>query len=236
MAVDITSWIVFITLLLIYGITLGWQWLRPEEQYGNYAYFTALLPANFAWYLVMESDGPGNGINGLGAAAFLVTLWFAAFVRDIFAVRAKKKDFDDALLYLLGGILLQLIAYGVLPFNGVFPALNDNGTGATATVLTYWIMPNMSWPNYDLAVLLWFRIIITALALCAIAPIVLGVNGKYVPAGTIIIVTLIFALPLAFVLDAWSGVSGFGSGRGIAIGSLLLVMFFIFLLWITRKR
>ena len=142
-AVDISSWIVFIGLLLIYGITLGWARLRPGERYGNYAYITALLPANFAWYEVMETYGLGNGFNGLGQPPSLVTLRLLAFIRDIVAVHAKKKDFDDAILYLLCGILCQLIAYGILPFKGLFPVLNDNGTGATAIYWVYWIMPNI---------------------------------------------------------------------------------------------
>lgn len=236
MVIDIYSWIIFIALLLIYGLTLVWARLRPGEPYGNYAYFTALLPANFAWYEVMETYGPGNGFNGLGAVALLVTLWLAAFVRDILAVHAKQKDFDEAILYLLGGILFQLIAYGVLPFNGVFPVLNDNGTGATATYWSYWIMPNMSWPHYFSGVLLWFRIVVTALVGCAIIPIIIEVKGEHVHPGVLIIIVLIFALPLAFVFDAWSGVSGYGSGQGIAIGSLLLVLLYIFLLGITRGR
>jgi hypothetical protein len=184
----------------------------------------------------MESSGPGNGFNGLGAAAFLATLWFIAVIRDLLAVRAKRKDFDDVLLYLLAGVTLQLIAYGVLPYNGVLPILNDNASGATKIYLTWWIMPNNSWPGYFSWVAVWFRVACTALVASCVAPIVGAIAGKKVPAGILLVLVLIFAVPLAFVGDIWFGITGLGTGQGIAIGALLLVVFYIVLLLMTRGK
>ena len=104
--------------------------------------------------MVDPSLGPGNNINALGAIAFLITLWFIAMAQDIYTTRVKRKDLDDVVLYLLIGILIQLILFAILPTKGVIPILNDNFDlvtnplgGGTTTNWGFWYLPDITWAD-----------------------------------------------------------------------------------------
>jgi hypothetical protein len=230
---NLTDEILLLSFLLIYALTLGWDALKRDEPYGNFAYITALLPANFAWYMVMGDLGSGNSFNALGAAALLVTLWLVAMVRDIYSTRIKKKDLDDVVLYLLVGILIQLILYAVLPTQGVVPSLNDNLMGGTATYWSYWVLPNITWQGYDPRVLLWFRFAATGLVLAVAIPMISDLKGTKVHPGVLIIITIFFAIPLAFLSYIW--LPG-PDGSWAAIFFLLTVLFLMLLLVVARGQ
>ncbi len=225
-----TKWIVLITLLIIYGITLFWDAFKREEPYGNAAYITALLPANFFWWAIMTDEAEqqiaGSPINALGAAAFLVTLWLIAMIRDIFTTR-KQKDLDDVFVALIVAIIIQLILYAVLPANGVLPVLNDNPNG-TMEVLGWWVMPNITWYDGNL-VGLWFKVGASALIMCVIIPMIMDLRGTHVKPFALIIITAIFALPFSFLAYIWLPGGNWG-----AILFLLLVLLLILLLTIAK--
>ncbi len=227
---NMTKGILLITFLIIYGITLFWDAFKREEPYGNAAYITALLPANFFWYCIMTNELDqqiaGNPFNALGGAAFLVTLWFIAMLRDIFTTR-KQKDLDDVFLALIVAIIIQLILYAVLPSTSVLPQLND--PGATGEFWGWWIMPNIQWVGYEPLVLLWFRVVASALVLCVIIPMIMDLRGTKVKPAILIIITAIFALPFAFLAYIWMPAGGW-----IAILFLLLVLLLILLLSIAK--
>ena len=226
-----TKWILLITFLIIYGITLFWDAFKRDEPYGNAAYITALLPANFFWWCVMEPEtglGPANTINALGGAAFLVTLWFIAMLRDIFTTR-KQKDLDDVFLSLIVAVIIQLILYAVLPANNVLGVLNDNPNG-TMEVLGWWIMPNLLWyDEHAPMTALWFRLVATALVLCVIIPMIMDLRGTKVKPFVLILITAIFAIPFAFLAYIWIPTGGW-----VAILFLLLVLLLILLLTIAK--
>jgi hypothetical protein len=227
-----TKWILLIAFLIIYGIFLFWDAFKREEPYGNVAYVVALLPANFFWYCVMTNDVDaqvaGNPFNALSGAAFLVTLWFIAMLRDIFTTR-KQKDLDDVFLALVVGIIIQLILYAVLPSNGVLPQLQDNASGATGVFWGWWIMPNIQWTGYDPLIVLWFRLVASALVLCVIIPMIMDLRGTKVKPAVLIIITAIFALPFSFLAYIWMPAGNWG-----AILFLLLVLLLILLLTIAK--
>ncbi len=226
----LTKWIILITLLIIYGITLFWDAFKREEPYGNAAYITALLPANFFWWAIMtnevDAQVAGNPINALGGAAFLVTLWFIAMLRDIFTTR-KQKDLDDVFVALIVGIIIQLILYAVLPSSSVLPVLSD--PGATGVFWAWWIMPNIQWSGYAPLVLVWFRLVASALVLCVIIPMIMELRGTKVKPFALIIITAIFALPFSFLAYIWLPAGNWG-----AILFLLLVLLLILLLTIAK--
>ncbi|HMF32185.1 MAG TPA: hypothetical protein VKK79_12255 [Candidatus Lokiarchaeia archaeon] len=232
MADVVTYWIIFITLLIIYGLTLCWDLLKREEPYGNFAYITALLPANFLWFAIQDSLGSGNSFNALGAAAFLMTLWFLAMVRDIATTRSKKKDLDDVVLYLLVGIIIQLILYAVMPANGVLPALNENAAGATSTFWSFWIMPNINWTGYPALIVLWFRLVTTALLAGVIIPMIMDLKGTPVHPGVLIVIAALFMIPFAFLAYIWVPDT---TGTWVAILFMLMVLFVILLLSLARS-
>jgi len=226
--------IVFITLLIIYAMTLFWDALKREEPYGNAAYLTALLPANFFWWAIMEPEGlgAGNTINALGAAALLVTLWLIAMLRDIFTTR-KQKDLDDVVLALVVAIVIQLILYAVLPAPSVLGSvLNDNAAGYTMVSWGWWIMPDITGYAVNSPILLWFRLAASALVLCVIIPMIMDLKGTKVHASVLIIITAIFSLPFAFLAYIWVPDV---SGTWVAILFLLLVLLVILLLWIAKE-
>ncbi len=222
----VTKGTIFVTLLIIYGITLFYDAFKREEPYGNAAYITALLPANFFWWAIMDSFGPKNSLNALSGAAVLVTLWFIAMLRDIFTTR-KKKDLDDVFLALIVAIVIQLILYAVLPSNGVLPMLND--PDATGIFWGWWVMPNIQWTGYAPLVLLWFQAVASALVLCVIIPMIMDLRGTKVKPAVLVIITAIFSLPFAFLAYIWMPAGGW-----VAILFLLLVLLLILLLSIAK--
>jgi len=109
--------------------------------------------------------------------------------------------------------------------------LNDNLKGGTATYWSYWILPNITWQGYDPRVLLWFRFIATGLVLAVAIPMILDLKGTKVHPGILILITIFFAFPLAFLSYIWLPDP---AGSWAAILFLLTVLLLILLLVIAK--
>ncbi|MBD3255245.1 MAG: hypothetical protein GF383_09145, partial [Candidatus Lokiarchaeota archaeon] len=106
MAIDLTSIILLATFFIVYGIFLCYDFFRKGERWGFIAYIVAVIPANLLWYYALDI---------LLVYTVLFVLWIIALLRDLLLVYRKTKEYDDILLFLGLGIIVQLILTGILP-------------------------------------------------------------------------------------------------------------------------
>lgn len=224
--IDIVSWILFITTALIYLVFLFFDAFKRDEPYGNLAYVVAIIPATYLWYLVTS---PGNAVDytnfsTTGAWTFLIGLWLIAMLRDLIIVRKGKKDIDDVGLYLVIGIIVQLIVSAVIPSDNVLSSMQ---TGARQNWF-FWL------PDLEIAALesgtalMTLKILTTFLTILFLIPLILDLRGEPVNMWVLLIVTVIFALPLALISWLWL------PDGWVALLFLSLVLLFIILLLLTR--
>lgn len=237
---DIGSWIIFATTLLVFAIFLIFDAFKRNEPYGNLAYIVAVVPINYLWYKITT---PTNviyykdfGVTGVWAV--LLFLWLITIVRDMILVRIKKKDFDDVVLYLIIGLIIQLILSAVLPAKGVIPNMQAwYGPGTTPIprpdntnfgtyLLWFFYLPNP--PSTTLVTIDLFRVMATLLVIGVIVPMILDLRGEPVNMWVLVIITLIFALPIALICYLWV------PQAYLALLLLVCVLFFIVLLLLTR--
>ena len=79
-----TDIVLLIAFFLIYAIFLLYDLFQREGEasYGNWAYFIAILPANYIWVITVND---GNlSFNYAGAMLILCLLWVALVIRDIY--------------------------------------------------------------------------------------------------------------------------------------------------------
>lgn len=224
--IDTTSWIIFITTALIYLVFLFYDAFGRDEPYGNLAYIVAAIPSTYLWYLVTFPSHAAEYANfgTTGAWTFLVGLWLVAMVRDLIIVRKGKKDIDDVGLYLVIGIIVQLIVSAVVPSDGVLPSMQSG-----AQLNWFFWLPDIVTAAAEAALALnMLRILTTVLTILFIIPLILDLRGEPVNMWVLVLVTAIFSLPLALISWLWL------PEGWIALLFLELVLLFVVLLLLTR--
>lgn len=224
MAFDINSIIILITLLVIYGVFLFFDLFQRNENYGYLAYIVAVIPANYFWYIVYETDA-------LAVYLVLFILWDIVLLRDTIGIFLhKNKEINDMVLYLFLGIIIQIIVAAILP--EAADELQD--PGQLDRFLYFWF-PDIytgSWdiePWVNTTILTGFRIAATLLVLLVIIPLILDIKDEEVPLPMFIIIIAIFILPFLYLSYIWAPVA-----MGV-VTFLLSVILFIVLLIITRS-
>jgi len=230
MALTVDEIVLTITFFIIFGGFLAYDLFKRGEKYGALAYVVALLPANYMWYLATK-NGNNLDFGVAGSMMVLALMWIVCVIRDI-AIKNKEKGFkdaDDVALMLIIGIIIQLILCAVIP--GI-PG-NEAMQQGTATVLSFFYVvdPFVANPTPGmLAYINGYRIVATILTISIIIPIILDLRGSRVTFVAIFIITLVFALPFAYLAFIWV------AGGSIAIFILFCVLLFFVLLGITKGR
>lgn len=218
---DLTNILLIAVFFLIWGIFLFFDLFQRNEKFGYLAYIIAALPVNYLWL---------TGMDVLLVYVILVILWNICMIRDLIGVIRQKKDLDDQVLFLLLGILVQVIVAAILPAPQVSPSLQEN-------TLQLWVFyfPDIytdafgiePWVNSTY--LLGFRGGVTLLILLAIIPLIIEVKSEEVNFLAIIIIDVIFIPPFLYLSYIWAP---------LAMGVLTLlfcVVLLIILLIITRS-
>lgn len=226
MAIEITSWIILATVFLIYVIFLIFDAFKREEPYGNLAYVIAVAPTSYFWYLITKPENRAEyeSFGAIGIWFLLICLWFIAMIRDMILVKKKKKDMDDVGLYLVIGVVVQLIVSSVLPAVNVLP---DMQYWSHQTWI-FWLPTIDPVPTGAELILLLFKTMTTLLVLFVIIPMIMDLRGESINMWVLIIITAIFLVPLALVCWLWLP-EGWA-----ALLFLVGVLFFILLLLLTR--
>lgn len=229
---DMIIWIVIT--FLVYGIFLCYRAFGREEPLENLAYIAALVPGNFLWYVFTtpENIAEYGSFGALGAAIVIIGLWLVAVVRDL--IFKDRDDWDDMVLFLVVGVLIQCILYAVLPSDVVLPGLQGDGATyiLTRPYWRYFHMPNLEWMGYSRGLVYGFKGLATALVVVVTVPLVMDLKGTKVPAWGILVFLGLFAIPLAFVSWLWLPDS---TGAWIAMFALELVILGIVFLKITTS-
>jgi len=219
MALDASSIIILVTLFIIYGVFLGFDLFKREEQYSYLAYIVAVVPSNYLWYLSLEIDN----FDVLGAYLVLFVLWIITLLRDTFGVYQKKnKEINDILLYLSLGILIQLIISAILP------EVNSDLETNTEKLWFFWL-PNVHSAVFSPSMATAFKIGATALVLLVIIPLIIDIKDEEVPFPVFIIIIAIFIAPFLYLSYIWLP-------EAMAVLTFLMsVILFIVLLLITKS-
>lgn len=222
--IGIDQIIILITCCIIFGIFLCYDLFRKGEKYGYLAYITAVIPADYVWAL---------GYDVLGVYMILFILWIVCLLRDLLFVYRKDKEYDDILLFLGLGILVQLILTAILPSDTMILGMQQNGRAAR---LGPFYLPNMKYLTdttyVSSSILLGFRLAATLMILLAILPMLLDLKSseEHVPFIVLLIVDLIFIPPFLYLSFIWVP-------QATAVLTLLMsVLLFVVLLMITKER
>ncbi len=216
---DINSIIVLVTLFVIFGIFLFFDLFKRNEKYGYLAYLVALIPGNFLWFL---------NFDVLGIYLILFILWDICLLRDLYGVTSEKKEINEFILYLLLGIIIQLILTAVLPVS--FPALQTN-----TTVFWFFYLPDIYTDAFlieawvDFGMLFAFRMSASVLIGLVIVPLLVDLKGEEVPLPIFIIIIGLFILPFLYLSYIW-----LPQAMGV-LTFLMSVLLFIVLLLITKS-
>ena len=225
MAVDINAIIILIVCCILYGIFLFYDIFRKGEKWGYLAYIMAVIPVNYLWY---------SGFDILGVYMILILLWTVCLIRDLLFVYRKDKEYDDILLFLGLGILVQLILTAILPAEQLLPHMQGDNTIAIGG---YFYFPDIYTDSFGLEewasnskYLLGFRASVTLMIFLALLPMLLDLKGseEHVPLIAIIIIDLIFVLPFLYVSFIWLPQNMY------VLTLLFAVILFIILLIITK--
>ncbi|MHA1727141.1 MAG: hypothetical protein ACTSWY_00225 [Promethearchaeota archaeon] len=232
MAITIGDWIIFATVLIVFLVFLFFDAFRRDEPYGNLAYVVAVIPVNYLWYKITEPANLANfrffGVTSIWT--ILLGLWIVIMARDMILIKTKKKDFDDVILYLIIGIIIQLILAAVLPADNVIVNMRaDYGSGEPGTFVGWFFyLPNLNQTELSLLSVNLFKTMVTVLVLSIIFPMVWDLRGEPVNMWILVIITLIFALPFGLVCFLWL------PDYSWALLLMVSVLFFIILLLLTR--
>jgi hypothetical protein len=227
MPLDIGSWLIFATTVLIFIVFLIFDLFKRNEPYGNLAYIVAIIPVTYLWMKITETPlvyAEYADFGTMGVWNILFVLWLICMIRDMIFVAMKKKEFDDVVLYIIIGIIVQLIVSAILPSPGVIPSMQQG----SFTLWFFWL------PNPDVASIpMYFmiRILITLLTLGVIIPLVSDLRGESVNMFVLLIITGVFAIPFGLICFLWIGPDNF-----LALLFLVSVLFFIILLMMTRGQ
>ena len=222
--VTVDQWVLFIAFILIYATFLFYDVFKRGDNLGQWAYVLALLPANYAWYLLASPEMANWG--PMGAMALLGIFWVCLEIRDIFLKDAKKniKDADDVALFLLFGLGLQIVLSAVLPV--AVPAMKLG----TSPVLKYFYLPefNPEAEYFATAAYMPYKIISTLVVLLVLIPIIMELKNEKLKIWVILVLLLIFAVPFYYLAFLWLPAAPW------SIFFLFLVLLFILLLILTR--
>jgi hypothetical protein len=219
---DTGSIIVAITLFIIFGIFLCYDFFRKGEKFGFLAYIAAVAPINYLW---------GIGTNVLIVYAVLFSLWILCLLRDLLFVYRKDKEYDDILLFLGLGILVQIVLTSILP--QMNPSMQQN-----TVPWLYFYFPDVYDVNNNIqswvssSYLLAFRLTATLMVILAIIPMILDLKSseEKISLLALIVIDLIFILPFLWLAYIWAG------GIGWPLTFLFSVILLIVLLMMTREK
>jgi len=218
---DINSIIIAGTLFVIFGVFLFFDLFKRNEKYGYLAYIVALVPVNFLWFLQFDV---------LGAYLILFMLWNLCLLRDLFGVSRKKnpKQINDILLYLVLGVIIQVIITAILPVS--------IGSMQTNTMLYgFFYFPDIYTGSFGIelwvnpTILLLFRITASVMIGLVIVPLLVDLRGEEVPLPVFVIIIALFILPFLYLSYIW-----LPEAMGM-LTFLMSVILFIVLLLITRS-
>ncbi|MFX1395415.1 MAG: hypothetical protein ACFFAS_00055 [Promethearchaeota archaeon] len=219
---DITNIVLLVTFLVIFGVFLCFDLFERNEKYGYFAYIIVVLPVNFLWYLTSLENSVFSEINSLAVFLILFILIDICLARDLIFVYRENKDFDDIILFLLLGLILQIVITGILP-HSVDALKND-----TAELWVFYL-PDVHNPNFAPGLRVGFQVAATMMVLLAIAPMILDIKDEEIPLPVIVVITIIFYAPFLYLGYVWLGEAGF------VVAFLLCVLLFIALLVITKS-
>ena len=218
---DINSMIITGTLFVIFGVFLFFDLFKRNEKYAYLAYIVALVPVNFLWFLQFDA---------LGVYLILFILWNLCLLRDLFGVSRKNdpKEINDILLYLVLGVIVQVILTAILPVS--IPSMQTN-----TMVYGFFYFPDIYtglftielWVNPT--ILLVFRITASVLIGLVIVPLLVDLRDEEVPLPVFVIIIALFILPFLYLSYIW-----LPEAMGV-LTFLMSVILFIVLLLITRS-
>lgn len=218
MAVDAYQIIILATLFIIYGIFLMFDLFGRNENYGYLAYVVAVIPINYLW-----SMGPDYVI---AAYFILFILWDITLLRDTFGLYFKKnKEINEILLYLVLGILIQIIISAILPEG-------DSALQVNTEQLWFFWLPNIHSAVFEgESLILGFKLAASLMVLLIVLPLILDIKDEEIPLPMFIIIIAIFILPFLYISYIWlPGPETLG-----VLTFLFSVILFIILLLITRS-
>jgi hypothetical protein len=216
----INSYIILATLFIIFVIFLLFDLFQRNEKYGFLAYIIALLPVNYLWVLFPQDP--------LLLYVVIFTLWIACLIRDLIFVYGKTKEYDDILLFLVLGVIIQIIITAILP--EIVTATQTN-----TTRFWFFYLPDVytntflieAWVNSTVLIL--FRIMATLLIIMSITPLILDIKDEQVTFPVIVIIVAIFIIP--FLILGWIWLPP----AMPVLTFLFSVVLFVVLLIITRS-
>ncbi len=218
MAVDAYQIIILATLFIIYGIFLMFDLFGRNENYGYLAYVVAVIPINYLW-----SMGPDYVI---AAYFILFILWDITLLRDTFGVYFKKnKEINEIFLYLVLGILIQIIISAILPEG-------DSALQVNTEQLWFFWLPNIHSAVFEgESLILGFKLAASLMVLLIVLPLILDIKDEEIPLPMFIIIIAIFIIPFLYISYIWlPGPETLG-----VLTILFSVILFIILLQITRS-
>jgi len=211
-------------------VFLFYDLFKRGDKYGSIAYVAALLPTNYLWYVVTKHGLFEFGLTG--AMMVLAIFWLLAVIRDIFIKDKDKgfKDADDVALMLIIGIVINLILSAVLPS---LQGVNNHMDEGADSIWNFFYIPLLKSTETNapvFGVILAYKIIVTVLTVAIIIPIVLDLKDAKVTLVALIVLTIVFLLPFAYLAFIWSPIPELIWVFLVLFG----VIFFTFLLMITR--
>ena len=218
---DINSIIITGTLFVIFGVFLFFDLFKRNERYGYLAYIVALIPINFLWFLQFDV---------LGVYLILFILWNLCLLRDLFGVSRKNdpKEINDILLYLVLGVIIQIIITAILPVS--IPSMQTN-----TIPYGFFYLPDIYTGSFGIelwvnpTILFVFRITASVMIGLVIVPLLVDLRDEEVPLPVFIIIIGLFILPFLYLSYIW-----LPQAMGV-LTFLMSVLLFIVLLIITRS-
>lgn len=210
--------IILVTLFFIYGIFLIFDLFGRNERYGYLAYIVAVVPVNYYW-VVSE--------YALISYLILFILWDITLLRDTIGVYLKKdKEINDIVLYLVLGILIQLI------ISAIIGEANENlqGDGTEAVLNLFWL-PNVHSEYLVDQFPLGFQVAATLLVLLVIIPLILDIKDEEIPFPMFIVIIALFIIPFIYLSYVWIP----AMELVVVLTFLFCVILFVILLLITKS-
>jgi hypothetical protein len=231
--VDIAQILLLISFSLLYLTFLFYDFFRREDDYGSIVYVMAILPANYLWYMASVNDWWKFGLTG--SMMVLTAMWLFAIIRDIYIKDQAQgyKDYDDIILMVGIGVVINLIASAILP---AFKSLEIMQQGTT-NMLKFFYFPivdptllgNQFAPSEGIFIS--YKVLVSLVILSILYPTIIDLQEAQLNWILLIILTILFGFPFLFLAYIWAPQAG---GLKWVLLFLFCVLFFMFLLLITR--